>query len=225
MAIHKVMTMARIGTLAEILAGDGDYVGQEGICTNYGGEIVTGPVGLGESRIVKGGARLQWYSGGWGWREGWQSMSVMLTARTAPDDLLQNELYAYSAPLLGPCDGLRMEHHWELTNNANNKNARLTLGTSGSMQAGAVTNLKGKPSAVMFGEFWNMNDPEVQEWLTNDENVIGPLAGSFQGTTKGTGDAGIRFAIEAEKATNTDLMVLRKARVWLFGGGFPLVDS
>lgn len=209
MAATKIMHSIVKGTLAEILAVTGDYIGQRAISSDYG-------VGLG----------LEWYWNGTTWKltAGKQLAATFraATGYTVPADANVNTLVTYTLPALGGADSMIVEMFWTLNNNANAKTAVVSMGGS----SGVSTDLASAVSSNMITVMRNMGGlTYTQSWYSNNKVVFGTSTGSLQTTSsaaagaRDTGVAGKVVLITGQKATAGDTMVLNYADIYLQGGG------
>lgn len=194
------------GTLAEILAYTGDYLGQKAYASNYG--------------VSTRGAKLFWNGSAWLWDTHWQPLSLLRSPFTVPGDLTEDVALTYTLPKLGANDMLRVSHFWSVTNNANVKTVRVNIGDAGTMATGQALALTSKDSANCIAEMRNMNNALSQSWFSNNVSIFGVTSGTLQTTTKDTSTAGRLLTITGQKVSVTgDSLVLNYADIWICGGG------
>jgi hypothetical protein len=206
MAAFKQMHSIVRGTLAEILALTGDYVGQKAYANNYG--------------VSARGAKLFWNGAAWLWDTNWQPLSLLRAAVTIPADTTEDIALTYTLPKLGANDMLRVQHFWTVTNNANAKTVRVNIGDTGTMAAGFACDIASNQVANFVTEMRNRAaSPYAQDWFSNNKAPFGAVSGSLQTTTKDPSTAGRLLTITGQKATSGDSMVLNWADLWICGGG------
>lgn len=205
MALKTVMHSVLRGTLAEILASTGAYIGQQAFATDYG--VGTAP--------NQPGMELYWNGAAWRLPVRWQLMAMIRAQVVVPATNVETDVMTVTLPALGPNTLIRVCHFWTLTSNANAKNARVRIdGTS-------ATNLSlaSAAAANMITEGRNMNDASVQKWGTNNTSIYSANSGTLQGTTAATGTAGKILKLTGQNSTAADVMNLEYGDIWLCGGG------